>query len=135
MIQVFQAQFPPQNTPLVDDNDTITTSWMAFFRALFGRTGLGTGLPNQVNDNVTTTGQLTADWNYVPSGPALASVDLPPLTGGQMIMVHNASGFALTINAPAGATIDGIGSYSIPTGKMQVFWFLSSTQIISTQLG
>lgn len=129
MIQVFQAQFPSQITPIIDQQGTITTPWMAFLRAMFGRTGQGTGLQNQVN--LTATGDITADWNIVAASPA----NLPALTGGQLIVIQNKSGGNVTVNPPVGATIDGGATYLLADTKMQIFWFFSATQIFSTQLG
>ena len=125
----YQTNFPPQNTVIIDEKGQITTPWMAFLRALFLRTGAGDGIIPAVS--LTATGSLTNDWNYVTTSPTT----LTALTGGQMQMIQNASGGNLTINAPAGAKIDGASTYTLANTKMQLFWFLSSSQIISTQLG
>ena len=127
MISVFQTNFPPQITPIVDQKQQVTTPWMAFLRALYLRTGESTGLANQVN--LTATGSLTDDWNLTTG-----NVILPALTGGQSVLVQD-SGGTTTIAPPAGATIDGAVNYNLPAGKMQIFWFFSATQIFSTQLG
>ena len=128
MISVFQTNFPPQITPIVDQKQQITTPWMAFLRALYLRTGESTGLPNQVN--LTATGSLTDDWNLIS-----ADVTLPALTGGQNVLIQNTVGGAVNVFPPSGATIDGVASYSLPGNKMQIFWFFSATRIFSTQLG
>lgn len=139
MIQLIPAAFPPQNTAITDQKGTLTTPWMGFLRALFLRTGESNGIPiavaNSVNVNLAPT--LSADWNYLVAGTVLPLqfVVLPALTGGQLVMVQNASGLTVDINAPAGATIDGNPSYSLITAKMQIFWFISPTIIVSTQLG
>jgi hypothetical protein len=130
MTQVFPTNFPPSNTPIVDDKGGMSNVGMAFFRALYDRTGAGNGLVNQVFNG--PGGTLTDDWNYLNGTP---NSTLPALTGGQMVMVQNSSGSIATITAPSGATIDGVATYSLANTKMQIFWFLSSTQIISTQLG
>ena len=127
----YQTNFPPQNTVIIDEKGQITTPWMAFLRALFFRTGEGPGIVPSVN--LTATGSLTDDWNYVV---AAGAITLQALTGGQMQMVYNASGVNINISGPTGSTIDGsVGAYSLANTKMQLFWFLSSSQIISTQLG
>jgi len=124
MISVFQTNFPPSNAPIVDDKGAMSTLGMAFFRAIFNRTGESTGLVSQVN--LTASGDITDDWNLING-----NVTLPALTGGQFIVVQGSG----NIFPPAGATIDGGGSYALPPGKMQIFWFFSATQIFSTQLG
>ena len=133
MIQTFQATFPPQNSPIIDQQGTVLTPWMAFFRALFLRTGAGTGLPDQVNLTASASANITADWNVITDFHVAST--LPSLTGGQVVVVQNSGGGIATINAPAGAKIDGASSYSLPDTKMQIFWFFSATQIFSTQLG
>jgi len=134
MIQVFPTVFPPQNTPVTKQDGTVTNAFMAFFRDLWNRTGQGSGLPNQVDTNAS--GSLTSDWNITnPILVAPPPVTLPSLTGGQGIVIQNAGPGILTINAPSGATIDGGASYPLAQNKMQIFWFFSSTQVFSTQLG
>lgn len=134
MIQVFPTVFPPQNTPAVDSNGAVTNAFMAFFRDLYNRTGAGSGLVNQVSTLTTpANAAVMSDWVLVTGGAS--SITLPALTNGQGAIVQNNSVAPMTINAPPGATIDGGPSYSLPNTKMQIFWFFSSTQIFSTQLG
>jgi len=133
MTAVYPVQFPPSNTPIVDEKGGMNIAGMAFFRALYNRTGQGNGLVNQVNPAVVGGSTLTDDWNLITSGTGTCT--LPQLTGGQSVVVQNNSGGAITIGAPAGATIDGGASYSLTDTKMQIFWFFSSTIIVSTQLG
>ena len=142
MSQVFPTTFPPSNTPIVDEKGAMSNTGMAFFRALFNRTGQGSGLPNQVSQDIIAAGVdsstatvLTSDWNFISSGALSAGVLLPTLTGGQMVMVMNGTAFDVTIYPPDGAAIDIAGTYLLPGSKMQIFWFISATQIISTQLG
>jgi hypothetical protein len=130
MISVVATNFPPQATPIVDQSGKMTTPGMAFFRALYDRTGGGNGLVNQVFTG--PGGDLAADWNYLTSS---GNSTLPALTGGQMVMVQNSSGSFANINAPAGASIDGVPLYTLADTKMQIFWFISSSIIVSTQLG
>ena len=129
MIQVFPVTLPPANTPVTDSKGALNNDGMAFFRALWNRTGQGNGLQFQVSD--IDSGDITTDWVQV-SG---ASATLPSLTGGQFIVVQNTSGGNLAISPPSGATIDGGPIYSIAASKMQIFWFFSASQIFSTQLG
>jgi hypothetical protein len=131
MIQIFTTNFPPQNTPAVDQNDTITQPFMAFFRDLYNRTGGGNGLVNKTG-TYAAGGPLTTDWNLLTS---TSGVTLPALTGGQNVFVTNQSLGNVTVTPPAGATIDGNPTYTLPNAKSQIYWFFSATQIISTQLG
>ena len=131
MIQVFPTNFPPSNTPIIDEKGAMSIPGMAFFRALFNRTGQDNGLVSQV-DTAVGSGNIISDWNLVTGG---ASNTLPALTGGQLIMIQNATGGGITISAPAGATIDGITTYPLPDTKMQIFWYFSASIINSTQLG
>jgi hypothetical protein len=135
MTQVFPTTFPPSNTPIVDEKGAMSNTGMSFFRALFNRTGQGSGLPNQVNINVSgAAGQvLTADWNLITAN--IGNCILPTLTGGQMVVVQCSNGTGVDIIPPAGATIDGGGPYTLADLKIQIFWFFSSTDIRSTQLG
>ena len=145
MLQVFQTTFPPATTPIVDARGNMTNDGMAFLRALFGRTGLGTGIVDQVDDTVTANGSvigtataLTSDWNVVAHAAGSdVAVQLPALTGGQSCVVFNQSDGAatLTIFPPSGATIDGTSSYSLASTKMQIFWYIDQQTILSTQLG
>ena len=134
MIQVFPTVFPPQNTPATNSDGTVTNAFMAFFRDLYNRTGAGAGLVSQVSTLVTPSlTAITTDWVLITGGAS--SITLPALQGGQAIVVQNASTSPATVNPPPGATIDGVGSYSLPNTKMQIYWFFSATQIFSTQLG
>jgi hypothetical protein len=133
-LQVFTTNFPPQNAPVVDANNNVTNTFMAFFRDLYNRTGAGNGLVVKVDRGSPIT--IASDWNLIDPVVIGVPTNLPALTGGQSVLVKNINGgTALTVKPPAGATIDGAASYSIPATKMQIFWFFSATQIFSTQLG
>lgn len=135
MIQDNSATFPPANSPVTTSNGNLTQTWMGFFRALFNRTGQGTGVPNQVS-NVTTDGQtVTTDWVFV-DGAGVTTLFLPDLFPGELITVQtSATVLGVTINPPAGFTIDGNPNYVLAASKMQVFRYFSTTQIFSMQLG
>ena len=139
MIQNFPFNFPPQNTPYVDQQGTATIPGMAFFRALWNRTGQGTGLDSNTaivtaaGSSATDATPLTSDWNHITAGTG--GVLLASLTGGQMQMVQNSSGSGITVYAPSGASVDGGASYSLANTKMQLFWFFDQATVISTQLG
>src|SRR5690242_4429441 len=132
MIQDNSATFPPSNTPVVDQRNNLTTSWMGFFRALFNRTGMGTGIPFQLQqiDSSSPSFNVTADWVFVSGAlPAAGPIVLPDLSPGQFIVVQTVSG--LTIACQAGVTIDGTSTYSLGSNKMQIFWCFTTTQIFS----
>ena len=133
MISVYPVQFPPSNTPITDASGNMSNSGMAFFRALYNRTGQGNGLANQVNAGALAGTTFDSDWNLVTGGTG--DCILPALTGGQLIVVQNDTLLGVNVDAPSGATIDSAGSYTLASGKMQIFWYFSSTVIKSTQLG
>lgn len=112
-LQLFPTNFPPQNTAVVDNNNTVTTPWMAFFRALFNRTGQGSGSQFSTNSSIIPTGgtQTTAtvlsdDWNAVSSA---GFYTLPALTMGQQVTLFNNSGGNINVFPPVGATITFLG--------------------------
>ena len=133
MTQIFPTNFPPSNAPIIDDKGAMSILGMAFFRALYNRTGQGNGLVNQVDTAAVGGDTLTDDWNLITSGTGTCT--LPSLTGGQMIVVQNNSGGGILIAAPSGSTIDGSANYSLASTKMQIFWYFTSALIFSTQLG
>jgi hypothetical protein len=106
---------------------------MDFFRAIYNRTGQGSGLVNQVNIAVPGGSTFDSDWNLL-TGSSAADCVLPALTGGQVVVVQNDISSPINIIPPSGATIDGISSFTLNLGKMQIFWYFSSTIIKSTQL-
>lgn len=112
-IQLFPTNFPPSNTPIVDQSGGMTIPGMSFFRALWNRTGQNNGAPYAVANTLTATGtdQSTAlvlmnDWNNVTSVPASTGVILPALTQGQMVWVfNNDPANNLNVYPPIGASI------------------------------
>lgn len=137
MIQLYPTNFPPSNTPITDEKGAMTNASMAFFRALYDRTGYGNGLTVQANPSVTAAGTtatgatlLSADWNYVVGANGLNGVGLPALIGGQMVIVYN-SDIAGNLNVYDPA--QNIAIALNPT-SMGFFWFFSSTLIVSKQL-
>ena len=137
MIQNNAATFPPQNSPVVDQNNNLTLTWMGFLRALFNRTGMGTGIPFQVSTIAdVNNSQVTTDWilgNTSVSDNGVLS--LPVLSPGQFIVVQSSGAEPLIVTPSSGVTIDGASDYSLTAGKMQIFWCFTTSQIFSTQLG
>ena len=142
MIQVVQLTFPPPNTPLIDPKGAMTNQGMSFWRALWNRTGAGTGLTNGVNLAIvgagasqTTATALTQDWNQLTTS---GGVILPALTGGQAVLVANEGGGNANIYPPVGSQIDALGvnsPYVLATLKLQLYSYFSASQIYSLQLG
>lgn len=144
MITLFQTFFPPPNTPVVKPDGTMSTQGMAFWRALWGRTGQLTGIPNTVGLALTAAGTTQADalalindWNQLTIVAALSGAILPGLTGGQSVLVANEGANALSVYPPVGSAIDALGAnaaYSLASTKLQLFSFFSATVILSLKL-
>lgn len=145
MITLAQTNFPPQSTPVIDEHGNMTIPGTNFWKALWLRTGGGTGIPNQLGTALTGAGTtqadalaLMADWNEVTTAATNSGVLLPTLTGGQPCVVFNRGAHTLKVYPPSLAQIDALGAnaaYSLASLKTQIFWFLSAAQIYSTQLG
>jgi hypothetical protein len=80
--------------------------------------------------------QLTDQWNVITSGSGgvLLAVNQP----GQIQTVFNKSGSGINVYPPPGYKIDASAAnvaYSLANPKIQIFYFISSTQIYSLQLG
>jgi hypothetical protein len=123
----------------------MTTPGMAFFRALWNRTGAGTGIDNSVGLGLAALGTtqstalaLTDDWNQIITAAAGSGVVLPALAGGQSIFIANEGLNPVAVYPPIGSAIDALsvnGAYSLTNGKLQLYSFFSSYQIYSLQLG
>ena len=111
MIQLFPTNFPPSNTPIIDQQGAMSIPGMAFFRALWNRTGQNSGAAYATADALVSAGTtqadaltLTADWNNVTT--AGKGVILPALTQGQMVWVfNNDPAQNLNVYPPSGASI------------------------------
>lgn len=142
-LNLFQAQFPPPNTPIIDPMGLVTTPWMAFLRAMFGRTGQGTGTPFSVGNNLVAAGTtqatalaLTNDWNNITDG-ATFGIILPAMTLGQSIVVFNNSSGNINMYPPVGGVLTVLGVTTgvnvpylstFPDGL--IFYYFSNTTII-----
>lgn len=145
MIQNNAQNFPPQQSPVVDEKRLTTVPWSNFFQSLWQRTGAGTGISNKVMTGLTATGltqatalKLTTDWNEVDTVAANSGVMLPSLQPGQPVMVFNGGANALLVYPATGIQIDALGvnvAYSLATGKTQIFNCWTTILIRSTQLG
>ena len=120
----------------------MTTQGMSFLRALWNRTGAGTGISNAVGLALSGAGAtqatataLTSDWNQITTN---GGVILPVLTGGQAVLVANEGGGNSNIYPPVGSQIDALGvnaPYVLATLKLQLYSYFSASQIYSLQLG
>ena len=146
MIQIFPTNFPPSNTSIIDEKGAMSIPGMAFFRALWNRTGQNNGTVYTPANTLTATGTiqtdalaLTADWNNVTSVPASSGVLLPALTQGQMVWVfNNDPANNLNVYPPSGASITyqsvnpGINrSISVAFGSLVAVFYFSNTALIA----
>jgi hypothetical protein len=144
-IQNFPTNFPPPNTPIIDQQGAMSNPGMAFFRALWNRTGQlnGTFTTSDVLSSTGTT-QATAlalisDWNNVTTVTAGSGVLLPALTMGQQIWVfNNDPANNLNVYPPSGASITyqsvnaGINNpISVAFASLVSIFYLSNTSIVA----
>lgn len=114
-------------------------------RAVWSRTGMGSGVPIQVDNNLTAAGitqatalQLNLDWSEVLTTAAGSGVVLLALQPGQTQVVYNGGANALKVYPPNGWAIDALGAnaaYSLAAGKTQFFGCWENLQFRTTQLG
>lgn len=145
MITVYQTDFPTAKTPVVAPDGTMTTQGMSFWRALWGRSGQNTGLPNQVAPGLNGGGATQAnatplmlDWNQISVTPVGSGVIIPALAVGQSILINNQGLNTLKVYPPIGSQIDALGinaAYPLATLKLQFYFCFTTTQINSLQLG
>jgi hypothetical protein len=136
---------PDQAKVLVDGKGLPTKTYWLLFRALWNRTGMGSGVPIQVDNNLTAAGtnqatalQLNLDWNEVLTTPSGSGVVLLSIQPGQTQTVYNGGLNSLKVYPSAGRQTDKLGvnaAYSLASGKTQQFECLSSTQFRSAKLG
>src|SRR5665647_1052765 len=146
MIQLFQTNFPAPNTPITDQQGAMTTPGMAFFRALWNRTGQNSGAAYATSNALASIGitqadalVLTADWNNVTTVAAGSGVILPALTQGQMVWVfNNDPAQNLNVYPPIGASITyqsvttGVNSpISLAFASLIAAFYFSNTTIVA----
>jgi hypothetical protein len=146
MIQLFPTNFPPSNTPIIDDKGAMSIPGMAFFRALFNRTGQNNGSLYSSSNTLSATGTtqadalvLTSDWNNVTTVVAGTGVLLPALTAGQTVWIfNNDPAQALNVYPPLGASITYAGvstgvnvPISISSGSLVVIFYFSNTVLVA----
>lgn len=136
---------PPSLVPITE-NRSMTLGWYQFFRSLFQTVqALASGVilysatTNLVAAGTTqgTATLVTADWSQFTTVPANSGCILANQLGLAQT-IFNAGANTLKVYPPSGATIDALGlnnPYSLPVGKMQTFYQLSTTVFNSTNLG
>lgn len=154
-IQAFAYQYR-QGTRLVDpETGILVRDGIDLIRALYNRTGQGTGIPLTVGNNLTALGttqagalELINDLNEVlnvsagNTGVRLLST-LGTLKPTQAQWVYNGTGSGINVFPPSGGQIDSLGTnnaYSLANGKQQIFtcWGLLASGVPyfrSLQLG
>lgn len=130
---------------MIDSDGKATSNWWLMFRAIWSRTGLGSGVFDQVANNLTSAGTTQADglvldldWNEVLTVGAGSGVTLLAVQPGQTQVVFNGGSSSLSVYPPVGFNIDALGAnapYALASGKTQMFGTYSNTQIRSVQLG
>ena len=146
MIQLFPTAFPPSNTPVIDKNGLMTNVGMAFWRALFNRTGQDSGSLYLPSDNLVATGTtqadalaVTSDWNNIVTVPVNSGVILPALTAGQMVWIfNNDAAQNLKVYPPLGASITyqavnpGVNNpVTLSFASILAAFFFSDTSIVA----
>jgi hypothetical protein len=146
MIQLFPTNFPPSNTPIIDQQGAMSIPGMAFFRALWNRTGQNSGSPFATADALSSIGTtqttalvLAADWNNVTTVASGTGVLLPALTQGQMVWVfNNDPANNLNVYPPIGASITyqsvnaGVNNpVSLAYASLLAAFYFSNTSIVA----
>lgn len=140
------VNMPPQSSPALAGAQ-FASPWYILFRALFQRTGGGSGIPvlpvalvTAVNTTAMTP--LMPGVNFVTANGG--SVQMPPqMAAGQyLVVVNTTSSTELDVWPAAGVTINGsAGPYKmnsgggIPLPTTQIFWFQDASTCYSTTLG
>lgn len=146
MIPLYTANLPDQTKEMVDSNDKPSATWWLMLRAVWSRTGLGSGVPVQVDNDLSAAGttqptalQLNLDWSEVLTTPASSGVMLLALQPGQTQVVYNGDAAnSLKVFPPNGWSIDALGAnaaYTLAAGKTQYFGCWENLQFRSVQLG
>jgi hypothetical protein len=144
-LSTFAHLFPGDHDQLHDREGRLTMFGHGWHRALFDRTGGGSGIIPSVVENLIAQGntQLSAlllkdDWNHIATTAANTGVQVPHLQRGQEIYIANDGVSPLKIYPWGGWQIDGLGvnaAYLLAAGKMQKFKVIGITTLRSLQLG
>ena len=146
MIPLYTSNLPDQTKVFLGPNGAPAATWWLMLRAVWSRTGLGSGVPIQVDNNLNGAGssqvdalQLNLDWSEVLTTPSGSGVVLLSVQPGQTQVVFNGDvANALNVFPPSNWQIDKLGvnvPYSLAAGKTQMFGCWSIQQFRSVQLG
>jgi hypothetical protein len=121
----YSWQLPPGNNLHTDQSGKLTPAAYGIQRALYNRTGGGTGIVNKVNPTVSAGGnsqatapELTHDWHVVTDGAG--GVRLQSLKPGQDVDITNNTGAPINIYPFSNGQINALAAnapYSLPNGK------------------
>jgi hypothetical protein len=144
-LATFNHPFPFDHEELFDKYGRMTPTGSRFHRAIFDRTGAGSGIIPSVlqgliaqGNSQTTAAMLQEDWNHIGTVVAGTGVQVPNLKVGQEVYVANDGANTLRIYPPGGWTIDAnpINSpYMLATTKIQKFRVIGLNLLRSLQLG
>ena len=140
-LTLFPTAFPPSNTAVTDTQGRMTNAGMAFWRALFNRTGQDNGSQFTTANGLIGAGTtqadalaLTNDWNAIVTGGG--GVILPALTTGQQVLVFNNSISAVNVYPPLGASLTVLGvnpgpnlPYAMAVPDAIICYYFSPTDI------
>ena len=143
---LYPTNFPPQTNPVIDKTGNMTIPGTNFWKALWNRTGGGTGIIPTTQNSITSAGttQLNAfalmnDWNSITTSnvSGLSGVILPALTGGQQITIMNNSPHSVLVYPPVGGnlTVLGVASatnapFTLISTDAVIFFYFSDTDIV-----
>jgi hypothetical protein len=128
------------------DGSRLTRDAREFLKALWNRTGAGSGVSNSVATGIaaagTTQGTATAlgsnDWNSIDTGAANSGVVIVRMQVGQSQTVFNNTGNTIKVYPLPGQSIDAgavNAAFSLTNGKQQTFQQWTTTQVRTMQLG
>ena len=144
MINIRSHAFPTPTTVIVTKEGNLSDHGRKFFDTIHARTGGPSGGPS-VSVGLVASGlaqntalMLTSDWNVVETVAPNTGVIIPTLKVSADVVVFNEGANTLKIYPPIGFAIDAMGPnapYSLASGKMQRFYCVKSTKLLSSQFG
>lgn len=145
MLDDYKQNFLPSGQTVVDGKGSPNEILRQLLLAFWNRSGKGTGVPVEVDANISAAGttqatatQLAHDWSEVLATAAGAGVKLLNLKAGQSQFVFNGGANALKVYPATGWGIDALAvnaAYSLAAGKTQIFRAVTPTLVRSVQLG
>jgi hypothetical protein len=144
-LATFGHPFPFDHEQMFIPGGKMSPTGSRFLRALYDRTGGGSGIIPSVKAGLIAAGnsqvtalQLRDDWNHIGTTAPGTGAQIPALQIGQEVYVANDGANPLSIYPPGGWVIDAYpinGAYSLPTTKMQKFRVIGRQMLRSLQLG